>query len=58
MVSTGRVFIRRRRVWLAWYPLRGRHCMFGQSATRGDGWHFHAALGPLYLGLGPGTPLP
>lgn len=53
-----KLFIARRSIWLAWFPLRGRRCSFGRPETRGDGWYFHVALGPLYLGLGPGTPLP
>ena len=59
-VPSGRVFIGRRLVWLAWYPLRRHHCLwaFDRStiALNGQqaGWHFAVAVGPLYLGLGPG----
>lgn len=52
---SGRAFIRTRLVWLAWYPLRGRRCSF-IPARRPDGWHLAIGLGPLWLGLGPGTP--
>jgi hypothetical protein len=51
-----KVFMRRP-VWLAWYPLRGRRCTFGPDEAAG-GWHFSVAVGPLYMGLGPGRPLP
>lgn len=50
-----RVFIRGHLVWLAWYPKRGRRCSF-IPARRPDGWHLSIGLGPLWLGLGPGTP--
>lgn len=57
-MSKSRV-LTRRPIWIAWYPLRGRRCMFGFDETRDqNGWHFSAALGPLYMGLGPGVPLP
>jgi hypothetical protein len=53
----------RRPIWLAWYPLRGRRCMWrlerGLARTRGrQHWHLGIGLGPLYLGLGPGIPTP
>jgi hypothetical protein len=53
-----RVFIRSKLLWLAWYPLRGRRCQVGMDGVRGDGWHFSAALGPLYFGTGTGCPEP
>lgn len=53
---TGKVLIRRP-IWLAWYPLRGRRCTFHPERCR-DGWHLSIAAGPLYLGVGPGTPSP
>lgn len=52
-----RVFLHHRLVWLAWYPLRGRRCTLRPERSR-NGWHLAAAVGPLYLGLGPGTPTP
>lgn len=58
-MNNGRALIRSPRVRLAWYPARGKRCTFGRNKTRpGTGRHFSAALGPLYLGLGSGVPLP
>ena len=57
-MKRSRVFIRRRPVFLAWHPLRGRRCDFGFCETRDDRRYFHIAAGPLYLGLGYGVPLP
>lgn len=58
MPSNGRVFVRRRLVFLAWYPLRGRRCMARLERAARNGWHLSLALGPAYLGLGPGVPTP
>lgn len=63
-MRSGRVFIRSRLLWLAWYPLRGRRCMAAFTRhTRPleparDGWRVNLAAGPLYLGFGPGVPTP
>ncbi|UIU47074.1 hypothetical protein [Microcystis phage MinS1] len=63
-MRSGRAFIRTRLVWVAWYPLRGRKCMWHfERATRPqqphlNGWHLAIAVGPAYLGLGPGVPTP
>lgn len=52
-----KVFIRRQWLWLAWYPLRGRRCQFGFDEVQDGGWHFSAALGPLYVATGSGLPV-
>lgn len=51
--GNSKVLIRGRRVWLAWYPLRGRRCQV-RIDTREH--FFEAAAGPAYLCLGTGTP--
>lgn len=59
-----RVFLHGNLLWLAWYPLRGRRCSFRferhtrPTEPRRNGWHLTIALGPAYLGLGPGVPTP
>lgn len=59
MSTNGKAFIRGRLLWLAWYPGRGRKCCLRRDAVRfGIGWHVSAGVGPLYLGVGTGTPLP
>ena len=59
MMRDGRVLIRSRPLWLAWYPLRGRRCSLSVTdKTRNGRWHLSAGLGPLYLGVGPGVPFP
>lgn len=55
---SNRVLVATRLVWLAWYPLRGRRCHVGRDTVRGSGWHFSVAVGPAYLGIGTGAPLP
>lgn len=63
-MRSGRIFIRSRQVWLAWYPLRGRRCAARfERHTRPtdparDGWRLTLALGPAYLGVGTGVPTP
>jgi hypothetical protein len=57
MNGNGRVLIRTQPLWLAWYPRRGRRCQVGFDDAVG-GWHFSAALGPLFFATGPGRPLP
>lgn len=63
-MRSGHVLVRTRYLVLAWYPLRGRRCSLRhQRHTRlhspaRDGWHLTAALGPAYLGVGPGVPTP
>lgn len=56
----GKILIGTHLVWLAWYPLRGRRCTLeaGRRATRNGRFRLTAAVGPLYLGIGPGVPLP
>jgi hypothetical protein len=54
---SGRVFVRSRWVWLAWYPLRYQRAQCDYERAD-DGWVLSLGLGPMYLGLGPGTPLP
>lgn len=49
----GRALIRGRRVWAAWYPLRGRRCQVRLDTIQR---FLEVAIGPAYLLLGPGTP--
>ena len=53
-----------RLVWVAWYGNRKarcslffRHCKLARYPRFGK-WHLTLAVGPAYLGLGPGVPEP
>ena len=39
-----------------WYPKRGRRCNIVREAR--GGWYLGIGVGPLFLSIGPGTPLP
>lgn len=56
MTGSGKVFVRARFVWVAWYPKRGRGCTW--MLDRNGGFHLSIGLGPLFVGLGSGTPRP